>query len=183
MTDYYKDDIQVCVNFLDHNETLEAHFGQAGATVESHYDASIVSDHRKPQHINLILYYAPSEYLFEKFQYLQEKGVNILQFLTSRPAQRKWDYPNICDFSNSKLINIEESHQWEHNKKPLILTIDNLEMLVSSRYAGDGRFQLTENALQQMLEYIRYGQLGITMLLMHLFHQTVIGKYPLAIYE
>ena len=160
MKDYFRDDIQVCVNFLDHNATLEAHFGQAGATVESHYDASIVSNHRKPQYISLIIYYTSSDHLFEKCKCLEELGVNILQCISSRPAQRKWDHPNILDFSNSKLMNVEESHHWEHNKKPLVLIIDNLDIRINGKYAGDGRFQLSENAFQHIYEYINYGLLA-----------------------
>lgn len=160
MKEYYQEDIQVCIDFLAYAETLDAHFGHVGTALSSHYDARIVHNHRKPEYINLIIYYSQSEYLFEKFQFLQEKGVDILQFITSRPAQRNWDHPNVLDFSNSKLINIEESHHWEHKKKPLVLIIDNLDILVNSRYTGDGRFQLSENALQHLDEYIHYGQLA-----------------------
>lgn len=160
MKEYYRDDMQVCIDFSAHIEILEAHLGQGAATLSSHYDARIVNNHRKPEYISFIIYYTPSEYLFEKFQYLQEMGIDILQCVTSRPGQRHWDHPNLLDFTNSRLINIEESHHWKHDKKPLLLTIDNLDILVDGRYVGDGRFQLTENAHQHLDEYIHYGQLA-----------------------
>jgi hypothetical protein len=160
MKEYYRDDMQVCVDFSAHIEILEAQFGQGSATLSSNYDARIVNNHRKPEYINFIIYYTPAEYLFEKFQYLKEKGIDIFQCITNRPTQRNWDHPNLLDFTNSRLINIEESHHWEHDKKPLLLTIDNFDILVDGRYLGDGRFQLTENAHQHIDEYIHYGQLA-----------------------
>jgi hypothetical protein len=160
MNDYIQDDIQICVDFNEEKKLLEEHFGEGGGTFSPFYEARIVYNHRKPHYLDLIIYYTSSEYLFEKFQFLQERGVNIFGGITTRPPQQAWDFPELLDFSNSKLINIEESNHWEHNKKPLILIIDNLDLLINDRYIGDGVFQLTENVFQHLNEYIDYGQLS-----------------------
>ena len=160
MTEYHQYDIQVCVDLAEGNQLLEDHFGKGGSTFSTYYDARIVHNHREPHHIDLIIYHPSSEYLYEKIQYLQENDIDILHGITKRPAQNAWDFPEILDFSNSKLTNIKESHHWEHNKKPLILIIDNFDLLVHGRYLGDGVFQLTENVFQHIYEYVHYGDLG-----------------------
>lgn len=72
----------------------------------------------------------------------------------------QYEHPDRLDFSHSNLLNIHESHYWEHSKKPMILKLDNLDILRYDRISGDGRFQLTENSNQHIYEYINYGQLG-----------------------
>ncbi|MDP4269100.1 MAG: hypothetical protein Q8909_03120 [Bacteroidota bacterium] len=160
MNEYYQDDIPVCINLDVHNELLEAQFGAGIAIQSPYFDARMIINSTRPRNIQLTIFYQPSEHLFEKVDFLHKSGINILHHITSRPPQRNWDFPDILDFSNSKLLNIEESPHWEHRKKPLILTLDNLDLLYQNRQSGDGRFQLTENALFVLDEYIKYGYLA-----------------------
>jgi len=160
MLNYYKNDIEICLDFSVKSKFLEESFGKEGSEFSPYYDARIAHNYRKPNCISLIIYYPQSEYLFEKLQKLQEEGVSILQCIKTRQAQQAWIFPDILDFSKSNLLKIEESHHWEHNKKPLIIEIDNLDIIINSRYVGDGNFQLTENVNQHIYEYINYGELG-----------------------
>jgi hypothetical protein len=121
MNEYFQDDIPVCINFGLHNELLEAQFGTGMVIQNPCFNARMIINSTRPRNIQLTIFYEPSEYLFEKVDFLHKNGINILQHITSRPPQRDWDFPDILDFSNSKLLNIEESSQWEHRKKPLFL--------------------------------------------------------------
>jgi len=101
-----------------------------------------------------------SEHLFEKLLYLKENNINILHLIKPKSTEHKWEHPDILDFSESNLISIEDSHSWEHDKRPIVLTLDNLNIIINSRINGDGSFQLTENIFQHLDEYIQYGLLG-----------------------
>jgi len=160
MVTFHRNDIKICLNFQEASELLTNHFGENGNEFSPYYDARIIYNKREPNHIDLIIYYKQSEFLLEKFQKLTEERFNILSGISTQPAQQVWEHPDILDFTNSKLLNIEESHHWEHDRKPLILKIDNLDILINSRYVGDGNFQLTENVNQHIYEYYNYGGLG-----------------------
>jgi hypothetical protein len=45
-------------------------------------------------------------------------------------------------------------------KKPVVLTVDNLDLLIDNKLSIDGHFKLTENIFQHIDEYIIYGQLA-----------------------
>jgi len=160
MDDYFQDDIKICIDFSGYIQLMEAQFGEGGANASPYYDARILYNHRKPETIDFIVYYNQAEYLFDKFEFLREQNIDILSLISAQPAQRRWDHPDKLDFSNSNLLDIQESHYWEHNKKPVILRLDNLEILKYDRISGDGRFQLTENSNQHIYEYINYGYLA-----------------------
>lgn len=160
MQHYNRNDIQICIEFSKYSKILEGYFGEDGSDFSSHYDARIVYNNRKSDYIDFIIYYPSSESLYEKFQFLEEQGISILQGIKTKPAGNSWEYPDILDFSNSRLLNIIESNNWEHNKIQVILKIDNLDLLKNYRQTNDGFFQLTENALQHLDEYITYGQLA-----------------------
>lgn len=160
MTDFFQKDIKICISFEAENQALDTNFGKEVFTSSSYYDARIVYNHRIPNYIDLIIFYTLSDRLIEKLTFLNASGVNILKNICSKPADKDWIFPDILDFQNSNLISIKESHDWEYDKKPIVLTIDNLDLLTQNRQNGDGIFQLTENALQHIDEYIHYGQLA-----------------------
>lgn len=160
MENYYQDDIKICIDFSTNSRLIEAQFGNGSSSVSSYYDARIIYNHRKPEIIDFKIYYNQAEYLFEKFEFLIEQKISLLPLISIQPPQQPWEHPDKLDFTRSKLIDIHESHYWEHNKKPVILQLDNLDILKNVRYLGDGRFQLTENSYQHIYEYITYGQLG-----------------------
>lgn len=160
MNEYFQNDIPVCINLVAYTEILAEQSGEDMSITSDYYDARLIINSTRPRHIQLTIFYQQSEFLFEKIDFLHKRGINILQCITSRPPQRTWDFPDILDFSNSKLLNLEDSPHWEHRKKPVILTLDNLDLLYQNRQSGDGRFQLTENALFVLDEYIQYGYLA-----------------------
>ena len=158
MKDYFRNDITISLDFGKHKEILKERFGTDLSV--STYDSRLIYNQRKPEYLQLTIYYQHTDYLFEKFKILKENGICIFQTIKPKPIENKWEFPDVLDFSDSKLIDIEDSHYWEHNKKPVILIIDNLNILVNGRYFRDGRFQLTENIHQHLDEYVHYGLLG-----------------------
>lgn len=160
MKDYFQKDLQIELLIEKHAELLNERYGGAISVSNSIHDLRLLFNQRKPEHIQLTIYSQPSDHLVEKLQLLKEENINILELIKPKPAEHKWDFPDILDFSNSNLINIEESHYWEHNRRPVILTIDNLNILIESRINGDGGFQLTENIFQHLEKYIQYGELS-----------------------
>lgn len=160
MEDYYQNDIKICIDLSRQTQLIESHLGQGAAVASLYYDARVLYNHRKPETIDFIIYYNQAEYLFEKFEFLREQNISLLPLISIQPALQPWDHPDKLDFSGSNLLDIYESHSWEHNKKPVILKLDNLSILKHDRSYGDGRFQLTENSNQHIYEYINYGQLG-----------------------
>lgn len=158
MSDYFRDDITIGLEIEPHIELLKDTFGEDLTNVN--LDTRLVYNQRNPEFLQLTIYYKPSDYLYEKFELLREKGINVLNLIKKKYHTENWEHPEILDFSNTNLIEIQESHHWEHNKKPVILTIDNVDILVSSRYVGDARFQLTTNVFQHLDDYINYGGLG-----------------------
>lgn len=161
MTDYSQQDIAICIKFISpFNEMLHGFWGQENFSLSDSYNARIIYNTRKPDYIELFIFHPSSERLFEAFQFLQSKGANILDFIQSKPIENQWGHPIVLDFTSSKLIEIKESPFWEHFKKPLILKIDNLELLFDYKYAIDGHFQLIENAHQHIEELIHYGFLA-----------------------
>lgn len=158
MKDYFRDDITISLDIEAHKYILSETFGEN--LVNCDYDSRLIHNQRNPEYLQLTIYYKPSDYLFEKFELLQKNGISILSLIKPKINTHRWEYPDILDFSQSTLIDIQESHYWEHNKKPVTITIDNAEILVNGRYAGDGRFKLTKNVFQHLDEYIIYGGLG-----------------------
>ncbi len=160
MKDYFQKDIQIELLIENHTELLEKEFGGAISVSNSIYDLRILYNRKKPEHILLTIYSQSSDHLGEKLQLLKDKNINILELIKPKPAENKWDFPDILDFTNSNLISLEDSHYWEHNRRPTILAIDNLNILIESRINGDGGFQLTENIIQHIEKYIQYGELS-----------------------
>lgn len=158
MKDYFQNDITISLDLETYKEILGKTFGEALSNGD--YDTRLIHNQINPEYLQLTIYYKSSDYLFEKFKLLKENGISILSTIKPKINKHKWEFPDIFDFSQSTLIDIQESHHWEHNRKPVILTIDNLDILVNGRYVGDGRFQLTKNIFQHLDEYIRYGGLG-----------------------
>ncbi|MCX6230865.1 MAG: hypothetical protein NTZ33_04920 [Bacteroidetes bacterium] len=158
MKDYFRNDITLSINFEGYKDLLNEQYSEV--LLVSNYDSSLIYNQRKPEYLQLTIYYIPSQYLFEKLEILIEKKIDILHLIKPKLEKKNWEFPDILDFSESNLISISESHYWEHNKKQVILTIDNLNILINGRYFGDGRFQLTENIFQHIEKYIQYGHLG-----------------------
>lgn len=158
MKDYFQNDISIGLDLEGHRDILSETFGMDLSN--SDYDSRVIYNQRNPEYLQLTIYYKQSDFLFEKFELLQEKGISILSIIKPKINTYKWEFPDILDFSQSRIIDIQESHYWEHNKKPVIITIDNIDILVNSRFSGDGRFKLTKNIFQHLDEYIRYGSLG-----------------------
>ncbi|MFC6996387.1 hypothetical protein [Rufibacter roseus] len=160
MKDYFQRDNLISLNLKDAYDVLDDAIKPVEPYTNSVYNSRLIYNQKKPEVLYLTIYYSPSEYLYEKLSYLKENGVKVLQFLGPKPVENKWQIHEIFDFSESNLILIEGSNYWEHDKKPVVLTIDNMHILINSSYEGDGRFQLTENVFQHMHEHIRYGLLG-----------------------
>ena len=159
-SDYFQNDIRVCIDMSEYEGILEEQFGNMKSPLISTYDSRLIYNQIKPELIQLTIYHPHSDYLFEKLLHLRSVDINLLDLIKPEPKESKWHHPDVLLFSESKLVNIQESHYWEHNKKPVILTIDNASLMLEGRYSGDGRFKLTENAFQHIKEYVDYGLLG-----------------------
>jgi hypothetical protein len=129
--------------------------------IDKVFDTRLIYNRRKPEYIQITIFYDNSFHLFERFENIQGKGISILELIKKESPKFKWQHPDYYDFSHSKIIEIKDSSSWEHNKKPLVLIVDNLNVIVESRYAGDGRFKITQNIFQHLDQYIRYGSLGL----------------------
>ncbi len=158
MKDYFRNDIIVNLDFDKHKEILKERIQEKLSI--STYNSRLIYNQRKSEYSQLTIYYPQADYLFEKLEFLNEKGICILQTIKQKTKVHKWEFPDILDFSESKLINLEESLSWEHNEKPVILTIDSLNILQSERYVEFGNFKLTENIFHHLDDYIQYGQLA-----------------------
>lgn len=129
--------------------------------IDKVFETRLIYNRRKPEYLQITIFYENSFHLFERFENIQEKGISILGLIKKESPQFQWQHPNYYDFSNSKLIKMKDSSKWEHNKKPLVLIVDNLNVIVESSYVGDGRFKLTQNIFQHLDQYISYGTLGV----------------------
>ena len=158
MKDYFRHDITISLDIESHKDKLSETFGKDLSNCD--YDSRLIYNQRNPEYLQLTIFYKQSDYLFEKFELLQKEGINILSLIKPKINTHHWEHPDILDFAQSTIIEIQESYYWEHNKKPVIITIDNTDILVNERYSGDGRFKLTKNVFQHLDEYITYGGLG-----------------------
>jgi hypothetical protein len=158
MKDYFRRDIKVNLDFGEHKELLKERIQEEVSI--STYNSSLIYNQRKPEYSQLTIYYPQGDYLFEKLEFLNEKDICIFQTIKQKKREHEWEFPDILDFSESELISLRESHSWEHNEKPVILTIDSLNILQSERYVEFGNFKLTENIFPHLDEYIQYGQLA-----------------------
>ena len=158
MNDYYREDIKVTLDFKSQTKLLGKAYDADLSDKE--YDTRLLYNQRKPEYLQLTIYYEPSDHLVEIFEYLIENEISILEIIKPTATKNKFNTPDIFDFSKSNLIHIQESNQWEHDKKPVILIIDNIDIFVNGSYAGDGMFKLTKNIFQHLNEYIKYGGLG-----------------------
>ena len=159
MNDYFQNDITVGLDLETHRTILSKMFGKRISN--SDYDTRLIHNQRNPECLQLMIYYKQSDYLFEKFELLKGKGICVLSIIKQKNTKHVWEFPDIFDFSQSTLISIQASPQWEHNKKAVVLIIDNVDILVNERYVGDGRFKLTTNIFQHLDKYIRYGGIGM----------------------
>ncbi|HET6558027.1 MAG TPA: hypothetical protein VFG54_11980 [Prolixibacteraceae bacterium] len=158
MKNYFRHDITICVDIEAHKDVLKEAFGENLSNCD--YDSKLIYNQRNPEYLQLTIYYKQSDYLFEKFELLQKNGISILSLIKPKINIHQWEHPDILIFSQSNIVEIQDSPFWEHNKKPVIITIDNAEILLNGRYVGDGRFKLTKNVFQHLDEYVIYGGLG-----------------------
>lgn len=158
MTDYFQKDIKILLKLEDQKELLKDLIAEDSA--DTVYDARLVYNQRNPEHLQLFVYYKRADYLFEKLDFLQNAQINILDLICPAVSPNAWVHPEFFEFSRSSLIEIRESHSFEHDKKPLILILDNLDLFENGWYAKDARFRLTENIFPHLEKYVRYGQLG-----------------------
>lgn len=158
MTDYFQKDVPILINLEGHKELLQGLIAED--RVDAVYDARLIYNQRKPEVLKLHIYYQPADYLFEKLEFLQKSGINVLDLIHPTVSPNAWVHPEFFEFSRSSLIEIRESHYFEHDKKKLILILDHLDLFENGQYARDARFRLTENIFPHLEEYFRYGQLG-----------------------
>jgi hypothetical protein len=160
MKDYFRTDIEIKLDFDEHKKILKERIQEELLVPISNYKSKLIYNQRKPEYSKLTIYYHPGYYLFEILEFLSEKGICILETVKEKTKEQKWEFPDILDFSESKLINLQASNSWEHNEKPVILTIDSLSILQSGKFVEFGNFKITENIFQHLDDYIQYGQLA-----------------------
>nr|WP_319399010.1 hypothetical protein [uncultured Carboxylicivirga sp.] len=158
MYDYFQDDITVGLEIEPYKGLLREIFGDN--VISKNYDTRLFYDRRNPKLLTIIIYYESPDYLFDKFEQLRESGIDVLSLIKPKYNTQDWEHPKYFDFSNSNLLNIHEDHPWDHNRRPVVLTIDNVDVLVHDRYSGHALFQLTYNVYQHLDEYVKYGDLG-----------------------
>lgn len=158
MEDYYQKDVPILLRLTECNERLKEQFAEDSPDMI--YNSKLVYNQREAEKLKLFIYYKPSDYLFEKLDFLRKSEVNILELISGTVSGHAWVHPEFYDFSNSSLIEIRETHHFEHEKKQLVLIIDNLYLFENGWYARDARFKLNENVFPHLDNYVQYGQLG-----------------------
>ncbi len=158
MRGYFRHDITISLDIESYKDKLSETYGEDLSNCN--YDSRLIYNQRNPEHLILTIFYKQSDFLFEKFELLKKNGINILSLIKPKINTHHWEHPDILDFTHSAIIEIQESSYWEHNKKPVVITIDNTDILLNGGYSGDARFKLTENVFQHLDEYIIYGDLG-----------------------
>lgn len=158
MTDYFQKDVKVLIKLGAHTELLQGLIAENSA--DTVYDGRLIYSQRKPEQLQLYIYYSPADHLFEKLQFLQKSRINVLDLICPAVSPNAWVHPEFFEFSRSSLLAIRESHSFEHDKKPLILILDHLDLFENGWYARDARFRLTENIFPHLGKYIQYGGLG-----------------------
>lgn len=157
MKDYFQDDISISIDFSKTTDILNKHFTEPKS--DATYDSRLKHNQRKPEHLQLTIFYPQTDHLFEKFIALKAEGIPILDIINS--TEDRWGTNDSLDFSESILVSIESSPYWEHDKKPVILTILNISVLSRNSFGdGDANFQLTENIFQHIDNYVSYGELA-----------------------
>nr|GEZ82056.1 hypothetical protein [Tanacetum cinerariifolium] len=156
MAEYFHLDFKIQLAFEQHKGLLESHFSYKPINYDTVYAATLTFNQIKSEHINFVIYYDHIDYVFEKLEFLKEHGVNLPSLIMSAPSESKWNYPDILNFENTALISLQESHYWQHDKKPVILVIDNVSISQEGGFFRHGRFDLTENIIQHIAKYITY---------------------------
>lgn len=158
MKDYFQKDVPVLFNFTDCRELIKG-FPERGED-QTGYHTRLIYNQRKPEAVQLTIYYKPADFLYEKLDLLRNAGVNVLDLIHPSASANAWEHPDFFDFTRSSLVELEETHYFEHDKKTVILVLDNLDLFETGRYASDARFRLNENIFPYLGSYVRYGQLG-----------------------
>jgi len=158
MEDYYQKDVPILLRLSECKELLKEM--SAEDSLDVIYNSKLVYNQREAEKLKLFIYYKPADYLFEKLDFLRKSGINILELISETVSGQAWVHPEFFDFSISSLIEIRETHHFEHEKKQLVLIIDNLYLFENGWYARDARFKLNENVFPHLDNYIHYGQLG-----------------------
>lgn len=158
MTDYYQKDVQILLKLEPYNKLLQVLIAEEHA--DTLYNAKLLYNERNPEKLQLFIYYTPADYLFEKLQFLQQSGINVLDLICSTASPKAYIHPEFFEFSRSSLIEIRYSHHFEHDKKPVILILDNLDLFENGWHAKDAKFRLTEEIFPHLEKYFQYGQLG-----------------------
>ncbi|GAB3840786.1 hypothetical protein [Hymenobacter jeollabukensis] len=156
MSELFRYDFKIQLDFEQYKEVFGDNYGHTTTDYTRVYNSSLWFNQIKPQYSKLTIYYDHQEYIFEKLEYLLEKGINILSLIKPEPTEDKWNFRSILDLSESMLIKIKESHYYLHDKQPVVLTIDNISILDPGGFMYNGRFTLTENAIQHISNYIKY---------------------------
>ncbi|MFH7001648.1 MULTISPECIES: hypothetical protein [Flavobacterium] len=157
MKDYFQNDVPILLKLSEHKELLDGFPGESG---DSQFDARLIYNQRRPEEAQLIIYYKPSDHLYEKFRALAEAGTSILDLVNPALSPYKWVNPEFFEFSESSLIDFHGTNYFDHDKKSVILVIRNFCLFQNGRYAADARFSLADNAISHLTGYIQYGQLG-----------------------
>lgn len=158
MKEYFQRDVQISLQLSKHQELLREII--VGNTENIQYDTRLIYNERKPEELQLIIYYKSTDFLYQKLNFLKTSGVNILKLINPVISKNSWEHSDILDFSRSSLIEIKDTNYLDHDKKTLILILDNLELILSSGYAGGARFKITENIFLHLDHYIKYGMPG-----------------------
>lgn len=158
MEEYFQKDVPILLRLSQYNESLKELIGDD--SIDLVCSSKLVYNQREAERLQLFIYYKPGEYLFERLEFLNNAGINILEMIDRTVSRHAWVHPEYFDFSRSSLIGIRETHHFEHEKKSLVLVIDNLDLFENGWYARDARFRLNENVFPHIDNYVRYGQLG-----------------------
>ena len=106
MNDYFQNDITVGLELETHKDILQKTFRENISNGD--YDTRLIYNQRNPEYLQLSIYYEPSDYLFEKFELLREKGIDISNTIKQKSQKHKWEFPEAYDFSQSTLIDLKK---------------------------------------------------------------------------
>ena len=138
-------DIICTIDWKESKEIIDKEF-QDCPKAEGSYNAEIRYNLIKPAPLELYIYYPQDNFLFEKFDFLKKKSINILSYIQI-PSTEYAINDEQLDFSNSEVLDIfEGNREWVHRKKTVIIRINNLAHYTSSSHTNAGFFFLTENA-------------------------------------
>jgi len=151
-------DIKCCIDWKMFKSEIDLEFGES-PEIDTVFNAEIRYNRKMSVPIAIYIFYNQPFFLFEKFEFIKQKGENILSHIQIHKSDQPWSQHELLDFSNSQVLEMVEGHrEWKYRQKPVIIRLGNLTYYTDMEYDHDGIFYLTNNACLSIENYSKYDQ-------------------------